>query len=436
MYNTPMPFIADLHLHSRFAYACSKELSIAQLAKWGMLKGIKLLATGDFTHPAWLKELQRDLEPLGNGLFRPKEEIMQQLMTQVPATCYQEIFFMLQTEVSTIYRKNDKVRKIHHLLYVPSFSEATKINEQLAKIGNIASDGRPILGMDSEDLLKIVIDSGPESYLVPAHAWTPHFAVFGSNSGFDLLEDCYGALTSHIFAIETGLSSDPEMNRQWSALDDLALISGSDSHSAPRIGREANIFNTELTYSSVWEAVKRKDSTQFVGTLEFFPHEGRYHYDGHRNCQVVLHPQQSQQHNNICPVCNKKLTLGVLHRVLELADRKEPSSPENYYHMIPLVEVVAEIENTKGVQSKKVQHAYFSLLHKLGPEIEIMLHTSLADIQNAGGLLLAKAIEKIRQGTASIQPGYDGLYGVIQVFSTEERKQLDQLTTDRQLSLV
>ncbi len=431
-----MPFIADLHLHSRYAYACSKSLSISELTKWGMLKGITVLATGDFTHPAWLQELKRDLEPTDNGLFRPREDIVQNVKAQVPPSCHRDIYFMLESEVSTIYSKYDKVRKVHHLLYVPSFEIAETINTQLAQIGNLASDGRPILGIDSEALLKIIVDAGPQSYLVPAHAWTPHFAVFGSNSGFDSLEACYGELTPNIFAIETGLSSDPEMNRCWSDLDNLALISGSDSHSAPRIGREANIFDTDISYDSIWDSVKTRDHSRFVGTIEFFPHEGRYHYDGHRNCNMVLHPRESTEHNDLCPVCGKKLTLGVLHRVLELADREESVNPEYCMNSIPLAEIIAEIEHTKSVHSKKVQAKYFSLLAALGPETDILLHQPLDTIAQQGGMLLSKAIEKVRAGTVAIQPGYDGLYGVIQVFGEEERALLEKQGTDEQLSLI
>jgi len=422
-----MHFIADLHIHSRYAYACSKTLSIPELTKWAMLKGITVMATGDFTHPQWFKELQRDLVPTGNGLFRPTDEILAQAQQAVPRSCRSEVFFMLESEVSTIYSKDEKVRKIHHLLYAPSFEVVATINEQLGAVGNLSSDGRPILGMDSEELIKLVTQTGENTYLVPAHAWTPHFAVFGSNSGFDSLEACYGAYTDRIFAIETGLSSDAAMNRLWSALDNVALISGSDSHSAPRIGREANIFDTEISYDGIWNAVKQQDREKFVGTIEFYPHEGRYHYDGHRACDISLHPDESKKLNFLCPRCGKKLTLGVLHRVMALADRETPLNPETNTSLIPLNELIAEVEQ-KGVGTKTVDTKYFDLLTKLSPELHILLNEKSDAIAEAGSQLLAAAVEKTRSGDVAITPGYDGLYGEVHVFTKEEREAFDKKT--------
>ncbi|MCA9390186.1 DNA helicase UvrD [candidate division WWE3 bacterium] len=430
-----MRFIADLHLHSRFAYACSKTLSIEELTKWGMFKGITLLATGDFTHPLWFDELQNDLIPIGNGLFRPKDEIIESVKKVVPKSCHREVYFMLECEVSCIYSKNDRVRKVHHLIYAPDFETVREINSQLAKIGNLTSDGRPILGIDSGELLKIVLQSSDSAYLVPAHAWTPHFAIFGSNSGFDSLEECFGDLTEHIFAIETGLSSDPEMNRLWSKLDTITLISGSDSHSARRIGREANIFDTDLTYDGVWSAIKENDRSKFIGTFEFFPHEGRYHYDGHRNCKILYHPTESADHNNLCPTCGKPLTLGVLHRVMALSDRTTAENVESYQNLIPLDEAIAEVKNVKGVQSKAVQQAYFALIDELGPELEILSSIPIDAIAAAGGRLLAEAIKRIRSGSVSIKPGYDGLYGEIHIFTPHEREKLERIGQPQQPSL-
>jgi uncharacterized protein (TIGR00375 family) len=270
---------------------------------------------------------------------------------------------------------------------------------------------------------------------VPAHAWTPHFAVFGSNSGFDSLEEAFGEYTKHIFAIETGLSSDPEMNRLWSSLDGLALISGSDAHSAPRIGREANIFDTELSYDAIWNAVRENDRNKFPATIEFYPHEGRYHYDGHRTCNVVLHPKESHERDNACPVCGKKLTLGVLHRVEALADRAEPKDVEEYHSLIPLQEIISEIEQ-KGVNTKTVTAAFMNTLDKLGPEYHIMLDKSADDIEEAGGKMLATAVEKVRSGDISINPGYDGLYGEVHVFSNEEREVLERESESDQMQLL
>lgn len=419
-----MHFIADLHIHSRYAYACSKALSIPELTKWAMLKGITVMATGDFTHPQWFAELQRDLVPVGNGLFKPTDQILAKAQQEVPASCRSEVFFMLESEVSTIYSKNGKVRKVHHLLYVPSFEVVSEINKTLSAIGNLSSDGRPILGMDSEELLKIVVQTGNDAYLVPAHVWTPHFAVFGSNSGFDSLEECYGTYTDHIFAIETGLSSDVAMNRLWSALDNVALLSSSDSHSAPRIGREANIFDTDVSYDDIWGAVKQRDRNKFQGTIEFYPHEGRYHYDGHRTCHVSLHPDESKELNNLCPRCGKTVTRGVLHRVMALADRDTPHDPENATSLIPLNELIAEVVQ-KGVGTKTVTSLYFDLLTKLGPELHILLNEKTGTIATEGPQLLAAAIEKMRAGAIDITPGYDGLYGEVHVFTKEEREELE-----------
>lgn len=432
-----MRYIADLHLHSKYAYACSKKLSITELSKWGMIKGITLLATGDFTHPAWLAELKRDLEPVGNGLFKPTEEILTKAQQEVPSSCHSEIFFMLESEVSNIYSKHDKVRKIHNLLYAPSFEIVDAINAQLSDIGNLASDGRPILGLDAKELLKIVINTAPDAYFVPAHAWTPHFALFGSNSGFDSIEDCFEELTEHIFALETGLSSDPPMNRLWSDLDRFALMSNSDSHSAPRIGREANIFDTELSYDALWQAVKDKDTNKFVQTIEFFPHEGRYHYDGHRKCDTCLHPNESNNNDNLCPTCGKRMTLGVLHRVMSLADRQEAEKKESFVSMIPLDEIIAEVVQ-KGVKTKTVAKEYFNLIDQLGPEFTIMLKSSLEDIEKASSPLIAEAIRKVRVGNVAIDPGYDGLYGTVHVFEDNERETFlqTQANHEQQLSLM
>ena len=323
-----MNFIADLHIHSRFSLATSKQLNIPHLSHWAMRKGINILGTGDFTHPGWLEELQRDLVlDEESGFYKPRREIISESFSDAP-------FFCLQTEISCIYKKDGKTRKVHNLVYAPDFEIARKISSKLSLIGNINSDGRPILGFDSRNLLEIILECSPECVLIPAHIWTPWFALFGSKSGFDRIEECYGDLTENIFALETGLSSDPAMNRCLSALDNFALISNSDAHSAPNLGREANIFNGTPSWSGMFDALrmtaKRLDQTgrscRFMGTMEFFPEEGKYHLDGHRACGVVLNPSESRELGNICPRCGKPLTIGVLNRVMELADRKEPGN--------------------------------------------------------------------------------------------------------------
>lgn len=414
-----MRFIADLHIHSKYSRATSKEMSPESLWKWAQLKGIAVIGTGDFTHPQWLKELQEKLEPAGHGLFTLKEKLRS---NDVPDSCRADVSFMLSAEISCIYKKNDKTRKVHSLLFVPDFADAEKINLELSKIGNIRSDGRPILGLDAKELLKIVKDVSPDAMYVPAHAWTPHFSVFGAVSGFDSLEECFDELTSHIHAIETGLSSDPQMNRRLSALDNITLISNSDAHSPAKIGREANIFDTNLSYSSMMAALKTRKG--FLGTIEFFPEEGKYHYDGHRSCGVSLRPEETIKHNFLCPVCGKKVTVGVMHRVDRLADRKDgfkPKGAPGFSSIIPLPEIIAETLKV-GVSSKKVSNAYLDLLSKLGSEFNILMDVPLDDIEKAGSPVFREAISRMRTGKIHIAPGYDGEFGKISIFEEVERK--------------
>jgi uncharacterized protein (TIGR00375 family) len=389
--------------------------------KWAQLKGITVIGTGDFTHPQWLKELQEKLVPAGNGLFTLKSDLHSD---DVPDSCASDVFFMLSAEISCIYKKNDRTRKVHSLIFVPDFADAAKINIALAKIGNIHSDGRPILGLDARELLRIVKDISADALFVPAHAWTPHFSVFGAASGFDSLEECFDDLTPHIHAIETGLSSDPSMNRRLSALDNITLISNSDAHSPAKIGREANIFDTDISYNSIMEAIKT--GRKFPGTIEFFPEEGKYHYDGHRACNVSLSPKETITHNYLCPVCGKKMTVGVMHRVEKLADREDASEPErktDFHSIIPLPEIISETLNV-GVNSKTVHNAYMNLLGKLGNEFEILMHSSLDDIETAGSPLLREALSRMRTGDIHIAPGYDGEFGKIRIFEEVERKEI------------
>jgi uncharacterized protein (TIGR00375 family) len=412
-----MRFIADLHVHSHYSRATSQDMSPEGIWKWAQLKGITVIATGDFTHPEWLKELEKKLEPAGNGLFTLKK---QHRTDDVPASCKADVYFILSAEISCIYSKNGKTRKVHAVVLAPDFEAAARLNLSLSKIGNLKSDGRPILGLDAKELLRITLDASPDCLYIPAHAWTPHFSVFGAVSGFDSMEECFGELTPHIYAIETGLSSDPAMNWRLSALDKITLISNSDAHSAPKIGREANIFDTEISYPAMVDAIRTRKG--FLGTIEFFPEEGKYHYDGHRDCGVSLSPKETIKHDYLCPVCGRKVTVGVMHRVEKLADRENGFRPEGapgYTSIIPLPELIAEGLKC-GVNTKKVNALYFALLEKLGPEFKILLDSPFDDIERAGTPLIREAVACMRAGDVHIAPGYDGEFGKIRIFEEVE----------------
>jgi uncharacterized protein (TIGR00375 family) len=416
-----MRFMADLHVHSHYSRATSKDMSPEGIGKWAQLKGITVIGTGDFTHPGWLKELDAKLEPTGNGLFTLKKE---HRTSDVPGACKADVYFILSAEISCIYSKNGKTRKVHAIVLAPDVAAAARLNLALSKIGNLNADGRPILGLDAKELLKITLDAIPDAMYVPAHAWTPHFSVFGAASGFDSLEECYEDLAPHIHAIETGLSSDPPMNWRLSALDRITLVSNSDAHSAAKIGREANILDTRISYPAMMDAIKTRKG--FLGTIEFFPEEGKYHYDGHRDCGVSLSPRETVHHGHLCPVCGKKLTVGVMHRVEKLADREQGFKPANapaFTSIIPLPEIIAEGLQC-GVNTKKVDALYFSLLEKLGNEFNILMDVSLEDIEHAGSPLLREAILRMRAGAVHIAPGYDGEYGKVRIFEEVERKEI------------
>ena len=416
-----MEFIADLHIHSKYSRATSRDMSPETLWKWAQLKGIKVISTGDFTHPLWLDELKHKLEENSNNLLKIKNEFK---LDTIPASCSSDVSFILSTEISCIYSKKGKVRKVHCLVFAPDFHTAARINLALARIGNLSSDGRPILGLDAKELLRIVLDVSDKAMLIPAHVWTPHFSVFGAMSGFDSMEECFEELTPSICAVETGLSSDPAMNWRLSALDRITLISNSDAHSPAKIGREANIFDTGITYMNIMDAIRTKKG--FLGTIEFFPEEGKYHYDGHRACNINLSPEETLQHNYLCPVCGKKVTVGVMHRVRKLADREDgfkPAGAPPYYSIIPLAEIIAETLQV-GVNSKAVMKMYFDLLEKLGNEFKILMDTPLSDIEVAGSPLLRDALSRIRTGNVHIVPGYDGEYGKIRIFEEIERSEI------------
>lgn len=420
-----MKFIADLHIHSRHSRATSPAMTPETLWKWSQIKGIKVLGTGDFTHPQWLNELKEKLDDCGNGLFKLKTQYhsTEPAAEKFPQSCASDVFFMLTAEISCIYGKNGRTRKIHSIITAPDFETVEKINSKLSKIGNLSADGRPILGLDAKKLLGFTLDASENTMLIPAHAWTPHFSVFGASSGFDSLEECFEDLTPHVNAIETGLSSDPKMNWRLSQLDRITLTSHSDAHSPQKLGREANILNTEISYKAITEALKTGKG--FIGTIEFFPEEGKYHYDGHRACDASLTPEETIKHNYQCPVCGRGVTVGVMHRVEKLADRKEGFKPENapeFYSIIPLQEIIAEALNV-GTNSKAVEKEYFNLIEKFGDEFHILLNRDIKDIEKGGSEKIAEAISRMRLGKVNIKPGFDGEYGKIKIFEEIEKKQ-------------
>ena len=421
-----MRFIADLHIHSHFSRATSKSLVPEDLFVWAQKKGITVIGTGDFTHAGWLSELQEKLQPAENGLYQLKPELQKTLAERIPRSCSSPVRFVLSGEISCIYKRGGRTRKIHNLILMPDFESVKDLNARLSRIGNLKSDGRPILGLDSRDLLEIVLETSDRSFFIPAHIWTPWFSLFGSNSGFDSIDECFGDLAENIHALETGLSSDPPMNRRLSALDDYLLVSNSDAHSPEKLGREANLFDTSLDYDSLLNAMTEK--TGFEGTIEFFPEEGKYHYDGHRKCRLSLHPSQTRSTKGICPKCGKPVTVGVLHRVYELADREAPKLPKPFYSIIPLSEILSEILGC-GPSAKKVTAAYEELLAALGPELYILMDSPSKDMERLGGPLLAEALDRMRETRVIRQEGYDGEYGVIRLFEEAEKMTLRGQTT-------
>ncbi|MDR7323506.1 uncharacterized protein (TIGR00375 family) [Catenuloplanes niger] len=419
------PFVADLHIHSKYSRACSRDLNMPNLAWWARRKGVALLGTGDFTHPAWFDHLRETLQPAEPGLYRLAPDVEADIARRLPprlssAAEADPMRYMLSVEISTIYKRGDRTRKVHHLIYMPDLDAAARFNTALGRIGNLGSDGRPILGLDSRDLLEIVLESSPDGFLVPAHIWTPWFSALGSKSGFDAIADCYADLAEHIFAVETGLSSDPAMNGRVSSLDAYQLVSNSDAHSPPALAREATVLSSALDYFSVREALRT--GVGLDGTIEFFPEEGKYHADGHRNCGVNWEPARSRANNGICPECGKGLTIGVLSRVEDLADRS-PDVPrpnaKKVTHLVPLAEILGEI-NAVGARSKTVEGQLNSLIAALGSELSILTTVPVADVTAAGGELIGEAISRLRRGQVRRIPGYDGEYGVIKLFEPGE----------------
>ena len=419
-----MTFYADLHVHSKYSRATSRDCDLEHLALWARKKGIAVVATGDFTHPAWRAELKDRLVPAEPGLFRLRPDLERAVEERLPPACRSRrsaVRFMLSVEISTIYKKFDRTRKIHHLIYTPGFDAAERVVDSLSRIGNLHSDGRPILGLDSRHLLEIALESDPGSYLVPAHIWTPWFAALGSKSGFDAIDECYGDLSPHIFAVETGLSSDPPMNWRVSSLDRFRLVSNSDAHSPEKLGREVCVFDTEPDYFALRRALETGEG--YGGTLEFFPEEGKYHLDGHRHCHVCFSPGETRKHGGRCPVCGKPLTVGVMHRVEDLADRGEEAAPPEtagpMRSLIPLPEILSEIHQV-GPKSKTVARHYESLLGRLGPELPLLDAVPLEDIAPAASPLVAEAVSRLRKEEVIRDAGYDGVYGTIRLFRDAE----------------
>ncbi len=407
-----MYYYTDLHIHSKYSRATSKNLNLEELAIWANKKGLNLIGTGDFTHPAWFEEIKEKLIQADDGTFKLKPEIEKQIGANIK--------FILTVEISTIYKKWDKTRKVHHVVFVPNIKSADIFRKKLDTIGNIKSDGRPILGLDSRNLLETVLESGENSFIIPAHIWTPWFSVLGSKSGFDSIEDCYEDLSEHIFALETGLSSDPEMNWQVSKLDRFRLVSNSDAHSASKLAREATVFDIEPNYYSIIEALKTGKG--YTGTVEFFPEEGKYHEDGHRKCNICLTPEETKKYNGICPVCGKPLTIGVLSRVNELSDRKEiikpPKTAGKVFSLVPLQEIISEIKGI-GPASKSVTIEYEKLINTFGAELEILQNIPIEEISKHSALL-GEAISRLRQGKVIKKAGFDGEYGEIKLFNKNE----------------
>ena len=408
-----MKTIADLHIHSRFSMATSKEGTPENLDFWARKKGISLIGTGDFTHPVWREELKERLVSEGNGLYHLRDAYVKEESRKFPG---EGTRFVVSGEISSIYKKNGKTRKVHNVILLPSLEAADAMAQRLEKIGNIHSDGRPILGLDSHDLLEMMLDVCPEGILIPAHIWTPHFSVLGAKSGFDSVEECFEELTPYVHALETGLSSDPAMNWRISKLDRYQLVSNSDAHSPSKLGREANLLDIDCSYEGLYQAIQTGEGLE--GTVEFFPEEGKYHFDGHRKCGVSLSPVEAERLGGICPVCGKKLTMGVDHRVEQLADRAEgfvKKDGKKYESLVPLPEVISACMGY-STASKKVQGCFEQMIQTLGTEFDILRNVPSEDIKSCAGERIAEGIENVRNGKVKRIPGYDGEYGKIRLF--------------------
>jgi DNA helicase II / ATP-dependent DNA helicase PcrA len=445
-----MIYFSDLHVHSRYSRATSKDCDLRGLSQWAAVKGIKVVATGDFTHPEWRRELHDNLEECEPGLFALKADSIPIPLIDSIDFRPEDVRFILNVEISSIYKKKGKVRKVHNLIFMPDLNTMDRFCQKLGARGNLNSDGRPILGVDSRDLLELALDVSELSFAVPAHIWTPWFSVLGSKSGFDSMEECFEDLTDHVLALETGLSSDPEMNFRVSSLDNFTLVSNSDAHSPSRLGREVNIFSGQPSYLAIREALRKggngsrntenflgprqsimenksikTGAPNFVGTIEFFPEEGKYHMDGHRKCGVRWSPEETQQFGGKCPVCGQSVTVGVMNRVNTLADRSTGHiAPKAgcYWRMLPLIEIVADCLGC-GVQAKKAKDLHSKLISKLGAELEILWSLPMDVIQEGAPPIVVEALNRVRNERVNLDPGFDGEYGRVSIFKNEERSQ-------------
>lgn len=413
-----MQFIGDFHIHSHYSLATSKNLTPDYLDYWAKIKGINVIGTGDFTHPAWLNELKEKLRITDNNLYQLKNDYkIESVINNHQKTC-----FIPTAEISTIYKKTGKVRKVHNIIFAPNFEIVEKINNKLLALKfNLSSDGRPIIGLDSRDLLEICLDVSEEIFFVPAHIWTPWFSALGSKSGFDSIEECYGDLSSYISAVETGLSTNSPLNWMCSFLDKYTLMSNSDAHSPEKIGRNANIFNTEISYSHIISALKNQKSNDFIGTIDMFPQEGKYHYDGHRKCNICWSPMETIQNKGICPVCKKTVVVGVVNRIAELSDRVDLMSRpyrKKYYSIIPLKEILSELLGV-GVKSKIINKTYFEVLQKTDSELNVLINKPIDEIKKKAGQLIADAIQRMRNNQVYIKEGFDGEFGKVKIFENE-----------------
>lgn len=429
--------IVDLHTHSHYSRATSKNADLKGLYYWGKLKGINIIGTGDFTHPEWFSELRENLEAAEPGLFKLKDELAAEVDKQLPESVRDNMLRFIPTvEIATIYSKGGKVRKLHQLVVMPSFTAVSEVNARLERIGNLKADGRPILGLDSKELLRHTLEADARGLYIPAHIWTPWFGLFGSKSGFDTIQEAYEELSPEIHAIETGLSSDPSMNWRVKNLDGVTVTSNSDAHSPQKLGREATVIRAELSYESIIGAIKTNDE-RLIGTIEFFPEEGKYHHDGHRACNIRFTPEETRTHEGVCPVCVKPLVVGVNYRVGELAEPKRqmgfmPSTSKQVEYIIPLAEILAELHGTKSTTSVRVVADYERAYRSLGDEFSILRSVPIDQIREAGLPLLALAVERMRARDVALEPGYDGVYGIIRVFKSMRERQ----ETMSQLSLL
>ncbi|MFT3703534.1 MAG: endonuclease Q family protein [Agriterribacter sp.] len=419
-----MFYIADLHTHSHYAGATSKNLCLETMYQWALIKGIDVVSTGDFTHPAWIKELEEKLQPCDNGFFTLKQLPQQ---TEMPGANPQgrAVYFCLSTEVSCEYTINGKQYKNHHLIYAPDFDTARKINTALSRNSDLSVDGRPTLNLQAHELLKIILQVHPKAYFIPAHIWTPWYSTLGAMNGHNSLKDCFKDVTNELFAVETSLSADPLMCRRYTELDHLTLISNSDAHSAYKLGREVNLLDTELSYDGMFQAIKTKQG--FCGTWEYYPQHGKYYNDGHRDCKISLSTDEAK--SNICPVCHKPLTIGVAHRVEQLANRIQGEAKtlaESFQYILPLSEIMAEYMGFKNDDGAKVKREYTKAITRFGNEFNMLHHAPLQDIHRFHPTL-SIAIERLRKDQKHFSAGYDGEYGKIYFFNDGELLKPEQM---------